>query len=80
MNAPYTPQNYALEESIGYLLRRAGAQLTQTVDRRGADYGLTHAQAGIFLIVAIIVALPVVRRHVTPPSLRRHRVQQAARR
>jgi putative membrane protein len=37
-------------------------------------------QAGIFLIVAIVVALPVVRRQVTPAPLRRHRVNQAARR
>jgi putative membrane protein len=37
-------------------------------------------QAGIFLIVAIIVALPAVRRLVTPAPLRRHRVSQAARR
>jgi putative membrane protein len=37
-------------------------------------------QAGIFLIVAIIVALPKVRRLLTPGFLKAHRVRQAARR
>ena len=37
-------------------------------------------QAGIFLIVAIIVALPAVRRLMTPAPLRHYRVRQAARR
>jgi putative membrane protein len=41
-------------------------------------YGLV--QAGIFLIVTIIVALPPVRRLMTPEALRRYRVRQAARR
>lgn len=43
-----------------------------------ATYGLV--QAGIFLCVAIIVALPSVRRFMTPPALRNYRVRQAARR
>jgi putative membrane protein len=37
-------------------------------------------QAAIFLIVAIIVALPRVRRAMTPGFLKSHRVRQAARR
>jgi putative membrane protein len=37
-------------------------------------------QAGVFLVVAIIVAFPVVRRRVTPGFLKAHRVRQAARR
>jgi len=37
-------------------------------------------QAGIFLVVAIIVALPSVRRAMTPGFLKAHRVRQAARR
>lgn len=37
-------------------------------------------QLGVFLIVAIIVALPGVRAAMTPPSLKRFRVRQAARR
>jgi putative membrane protein len=37
-------------------------------------------QAGIFLVVAIIVAVPKVRRLLTPGFLKAHRVRQAARR
>jgi putative membrane protein len=37
-------------------------------------------QAGIFLLVVLIVSLPSVRRVATPRFLRRHRVRQAARR
>jgi putative membrane protein len=37
-------------------------------------------QAGVFFIVALIVAVPAVRRVVTPGSLRRYRVREAARR
>jgi putative membrane protein len=37
-------------------------------------------QAGIFLCVAIIVALPRVRRAMTPGALKTYRVRQAARR
>jgi putative membrane protein len=37
-------------------------------------------QAGIFLVVAIIVAVPSVRRAMTPGTLKQHRVRQAARR
>ncbi len=43
-----------------------------------STYGLV--QSGIFLCVAIIVALPGVRRVVTPGTLKQHRVRQAARR
>jgi putative membrane protein len=41
-------------------------------------YGLV--QAGIFLCVGILVALPAVRRALTPGPLRQYRVRQAARR
>ena len=37
-------------------------------------------QAGLFLVVAIIVAVPSVRRAMTPGTLKQHRVRQAARR
>ncbi len=43
-----------------------------------STYGLL--QAGVFLCVAIIVALPGIRRAVTPGLLKTHRVRQAARR
>ncbi len=36
-------------------------------------------QAGLFLIVALVVALPMVRRVMTPRFLKRHRVRQLAR-
>ncbi|HWU56924.1 MAG TPA: hypothetical protein VN175_15550 [Rhizomicrobium sp.] len=37
-------------------------------------------QAGVFLVVAIIVAMPRVRRAMTPGALKAYRVRQAARR
>jgi putative membrane protein len=37
-------------------------------------------QAGIFLIVALLVSLPGPRRALTPRFMKRHRVRQAARR
>ncbi|HKQ46033.1 MAG TPA: hypothetical protein VJS47_11625 [Rhizomicrobium sp.] len=37
-------------------------------------------QAAVFLCVAVIVALPSVRRRLTPGPLKAHRVRQAARR
>lgn len=36
-------------------------------------------QAGIFLAVAIVVALPRIRRSLTPAALKKHRVRQVAR-
>jgi len=39
----------------------------------------TLLQAGIFLCVALLVALPRVRRFMTPQFLKRHRVRQVAR-
>jgi putative membrane protein len=39
----------------------------------------TMLQAGIFVCVALIVALPRVRRLMTPRFLKRHRVRQVAR-
>lgn len=49
MSQPYTLQNYTPEESIGFLLKRAGNQLILTVDRALAPFDMTHAQLGIFL-------------------------------
>ena len=39
----------------------------------------TLAQAVLFCVVALIVAIPSVRRVMTPRALRRHRVRQVAR-
>lgn len=49
MSFPYTVENYSPDESIGYLLKRAGAQLTLSVDRRLASFDMTHAQLGIVM-------------------------------
>jgi len=49
MSTPYTLQNYTPEESIGFLLKRAGNQLSITIDRALAQFDMTHAQLGIFL-------------------------------
>jgi DNA-binding MarR family transcriptional regulator len=48
MTKHYSLQNYSLDESIGYLLKRAGTQLAVNVDRRLAEFDMTHAQYGIF--------------------------------
>ncbi|HEY8099983.1 MAG TPA: MarR family transcriptional regulator [Burkholderiaceae bacterium] len=49
MSNIYTLKNYTPEESIGFLLKRTGSQLTLTVDRALAEFDMTHAQLGIFL-------------------------------
>ena len=49
MSQPYRLDNYTPDESIGYLLKRAGGQLTTTIDRALAEFDMTHAQLGIFL-------------------------------
>lgn len=49
IDQPYTLKNYTREESIGFLLKRAGNQLTVTLDRSLAPFDMTHAQLGIFL-------------------------------
>jgi putative membrane protein len=53
---------------------------------RAAEAVILHAlstyallQAGLFLAVALIVAVPRVRRVLTPRALKRHRVRQVAR-
>jgi putative membrane protein len=51
--------------------------MEQLILRALSAYGLV--QAGIFFTVAIVVALPAVRRMLTPRFLKRHRVRQAAR-
>jgi DNA-binding MarR family transcriptional regulator len=49
MSQPYRLDNYTPDESIGYLIKRAGGQLTTTIDRALAEFDMTHAQLGIFL-------------------------------
>lgn len=45
----YNLRNYSSEDGLGFLLKRAGNQLSITIDRALAEYGMTHAQLGIFL-------------------------------
>ncbi|WP_136415432.1 MULTISPECIES: MarR family transcriptional regulator [Oxalobacteraceae] len=52
MSHPYTLKNFTPSESIGYLLKRAGSQLSLTVDRALAEFDMTHAQLSIFLRLA----------------------------
>jgi putative membrane protein len=54
------------------------ARATQSLIMRALG-GYTLLQAAIFLVVALIVAQPVVRRLLTPRFLKRHRVRQVAR-
>ena len=49
MSPIYTLKNYTPEESIGFLLKRAGGALTVSLDRELAAYDMTHAQLGIFI-------------------------------
>lgn len=49
MSCPYDLESYTPEESIGYLMKRVGNQLTITIDRGLAPFDMTHAQLGIFL-------------------------------
>ena len=49
MSQPYTVKTYTSAESIGYLLKRAGGQLSLTVDRRLAEFDMTLAHLCIFL-------------------------------
>ena len=49
MNHHYDAHNYTPEESIGYLLKRTGGLLSNTIDRALAEFDMTHAQLGIFL-------------------------------
>lgn len=51
MSQPYNLENYCAEESIGFLLKRTGGALSLTVDRALAEFEMTHAQFGIFLML-----------------------------
>lgn len=45
---PYTPENYCMNESVGYLLGRLRSLLSANLDRALADFDMTHAQFVIF--------------------------------
>ncbi|MBX3586821.1 MAG: MarR family winged helix-turn-helix transcriptional regulator [Ramlibacter sp.] len=40
----YRPKGYQAQESVGYLMRRIVSSLSQEIDRRMEDSGLTNAQ------------------------------------
>ena len=42
---------YIVEDSVGYLLGRARAQLAKAIDERLEPYCITHAQGGILLML-----------------------------
>lgn len=55
MNNPtplFTLDTYQIEESIGYLLARSRAMLTKSSDEALAQYGITHAQGAIILMLS----------------------------
>jgi putative membrane protein len=56
----------------------AGAQRSESLIR-DAISGYALLQAILFLVVALIVSIPAVRRVMTPRFLKRHRVRQVAR-
>jgi DNA-binding MarR family transcriptional regulator len=49
MTQPYNADNYSPMESIGFLLKRAGIQLSTTVDRSLVQYDMTHGQFAIVM-------------------------------
>jgi DNA-binding MarR family transcriptional regulator len=49
MNPVYTLENYASDESIGFLLKRTGMALALSFDRSLAEFDMTHAQLAIFV-------------------------------
>ncbi len=65
------------------LASRAGAWLPGQVSAMAGQIDLALAlyalvQLGLFVVTALIVHIPAVRRHLTPASLKRRRVARAA--
>ena len=40
----YQPESLRAEQSVGYLMRRAGSSISQQIDRQLTEHDLTHAQ------------------------------------
>lgn len=51
-NGLYTRENYSLCESLGYLIKRTSAMLSNAIDQELAAYDLTHQQFGILVILS----------------------------
>ncbi|WP_394777427.1 MarR family winged helix-turn-helix transcriptional regulator [Undibacterium sp.] len=50
---PFKFDNYQIEDSVGYLLARARTMLSKAVDEPLGELGITHAQASIFILLAM---------------------------
>ena len=48
----FSASTYRIDESVGFLLSRARAMLAKAVDAALAGTGITHAQAGVLLMLA----------------------------
>ncbi|MFC5474077.1 MarR family winged helix-turn-helix transcriptional regulator [Paraherbaspirillum soli] len=48
----FTLDTYQIEDSIGYLLARSRAMLVKSSDELLAEYGITHSQAAIILMLS----------------------------
>jgi DNA-binding MarR family transcriptional regulator len=48
----YNPDNYSLCESLGYLIKRTSAMLSNAIDQELASYELTHQQFSILVILS----------------------------
>ena len=65
------------------LASRAGAWLPSQLSSLAGQVDLALAvyamvQVGLFIVTALVVHIPAVRRHLTPTGLKRHRVARAA--
>lgn len=48
----FSAHTYRIEDSVGFLLSRSRAMLAKAVDAALAGTGITHAQAGVMLMLA----------------------------
>lgn len=48
----FSATNYRIEDSVGFLLSRSRAMLAKSIDAALADTCITHAQAGVLLMLA----------------------------
>lgn len=52
MKEIFSEGDYAVERGVGYLLARARTRLARALDVELAQYGITHAQASIIMMLA----------------------------
>lgn len=51
-SGPYRVENYRVEESVGYLVKRVRMALGSAIDHEMADYEVSHDQWGILIMIA----------------------------